>query len=112
MSTTYWALRRVDNGWWWSEMDREWYPERGVGSRLESLDAAMSRRATFDPLINYATEVKSYRVLTREESRARAEARGEVRALENLIHGYVGTPPEIVAEYEKLLTDARKRAGR
>lgn len=110
MSTTYWAVKRELNGLaiWLAPSGPHYMWDESKACRFKFMSLGHAKRAMGD--IGWGQYVKVTRH-TAAESRQRAEARGEVRALEAVLGSVLALGPIGVEPLRRLLTDARKRAG-
>lgn len=122
MATTYWAVKRaikylggsVSEEWWNSSTQR-WDTFRNSGNLYaERLDA---RRATAIDACSKLVRIVSY---SRDETRARREARGAVAALDTVLSSmqriwsseyYDGNVVTLRDAVRAMAADARRRAG-
>lgn len=109
MSTTYWAVKQYTNrGWWWFNFMNE----RFTGSLRNERCLATESLAREVMVNHHGCKLIKITRFDKAESRARAEARGEVRALEHLGPYATGETAKLTrVELQRLLADARKRAG-
>lgn len=127
MSTTYWAVKRYpgerepDNwtGWlgemkpfdgqrvcWWADDPSRCH--RGKFSHITAERRAKAARKDWPGFRIVLVKVTRY---DKAESRQRAEARGAVAALEQVLAKWMGLDKRTEGEVRGLLADARKRAG-